>query len=378
MLDVYPLFDLEPTKGSGSYVFDNDGNKYLDFYGGHAVISIGHAHPTYVRAIQQQASNIGFYSNSVLNSLQLSVESKLNEIAGLDDGYDLFMINSGAEANENALKLASFANGRSRFIALENGFHGRTAAAIQVTHKMKHRTHFGLDIEVTFIPINDIEALESELNKGDVCAIIVEPIQGIGGVKVCTDEYLRSISELSRKYGTIFIADEIQCGFGRSGKFYAHQYSEVIPDIITMAKGMGNGFPVGGVLIKKGLLSIEYGMAGTTFGGNHLACAATSAVMDVIDEDSLLYNTILKGEYLRSHIDRMSGVVEVRGRGLMIGIAMEKAVKTLRKSLLFDHNVFTGSSSDPNVIRVLPPLNISQAQCDEFITSFEKATNVHF
>lgn len=378
MLDVYPLFNIEPIRGKGAYVYDKNGQKYLDFYGGHAVISIGHAHPAYVEALKDQAEKLGFYSNSVINTLQQEVDQLLKEVSGIGDGYDFFMINSGAEANENALKLASFSNKRSRFLALENGFHGRTAAAIQVTHKMKHRTSFNLDADVCFVPMNDVGAMKSELQKGDVCAVILEPIQGIGGVQICATEYLEEVSRLTSEYGTIFIADEIQCGFGRSGKFFAHQYSTCQPDIISMAKGMGNGFPVGGILVKKGLLSVEYGMAGTTFGGNHMACRATKAVLEVMAQENLINNARLQGDKLMIALRKMNGVKEVRGKGLMIGVEMEAPVRDFRQSLLYDHHVFTGSSSDSNVIRVLPPLNINEDHCDQFLTQFEQLSKTYF
>jgi acetylornithine/N-succinyldiaminopimelate aminotransferase len=375
LLDVYPLFDIEPVKGEGAFIFDKKGNKYLDFYGGHAVISIGHQHPHYVKSLQDQLGKISFYSNSVLNSFQQKVYNLINELAELEGQYDLFMINSGAEANENALKLASMANGRSRFLALEKGFHGRTAAAIQVTHKMKHRTAYGLNREVTFVPMNNMDALEHELSRGDVCAIILEPIQGIGGVNVCTSDYLKAVKAISEKHQTVVIVDEIQCGFARSGKFFAHQYAGIAPDIITMAKGMGNGFPVGGILVKKGLLSVEYGMAGTTFGGNHLACVATIAVAEVIKNENLIENAYQMGEYLRQKMQPFEKVKKVKGRGLMIGLEMDGPVKSLRENLLYDHGVFTGSSSDPNVIRILPPLNISKEHIDHFTHKFKKAIN---
>ena len=375
LLDVYPLFNIEPTRGQGAYVYDKDGTQYLDLYGGHAVISIGHQHPHYVGALKEQLGKISFYSNSVINSLQERVYELINELAQLEDQYDLFMINSGAEANENALKLASMANDRSRFVALKNGFHGRTAAAIQVTHKMKHRTAFELNKEVTFIEMNDIESMKRELSKGDVCAIIIEAIQGIGGVNTCSKEYLEAVSEISQQYGTVFIADEIQCGFARSGRFFAHQYANVIPDVITMAKGMGNGFPVGGILVHKGLLSIEYGMAGTTFGGNHLACTATLAVAEVIKNEKLISNAYKMGEYIKQIIKGLPKVNRVKGKGLMLGIEMTEPVKQLRANLLYNHHIFTGSSADPNVIRVLPPLNITEDHINHFAHHFEKAIN---
>lgn len=370
LLDVYPLFDIEPVKGQGAYVYDKNGIEYLDFYGGHAVISIGHSHPDYVNAIKDQAEKLIFYSNSVINSLQQEVATKIQEIAGIDN-YKLFMINSGAEAIENAVKMASFSNKKSRFIALEGGFHGRTAAAISLTHKMAHRTSFDLDSTITFIPINNTTRLEEELAKGDVCAVIAEPIQGISGIHVCSDTFLKSIAELSQKHGALFIADEIQCGFGRSGKFFAHQYSGVEPDIITIAKGMGNGFPVGGVLVKEYVIQEQYGMAGTTFGGNHLACRAVIAVLDVMKKENILSNSKSIGAYLMKELKTIPEIKEVRGRGLMIGIEMNGSIKGLRYNLLKEKHIFTGSSSNPNVLRLLPPLSITTDQCDHFLESFK-------
>jgi acetylornithine aminotransferase len=370
LLDVYPLFDIEPVKGEGAYVYDKNGTKYLDFYGGHAVISIGHSHPEYVKAIKDQAEKLIFYSNSVINSLQQEVADRIQKAGGLEN-YKLFMINSGAEAIENAVKMASFSNKKTRFIALEGGFHGRTAAAISLTHKMAHRTSFDLDSTITFIPINDSERLEKELSKEDVCAVIAEPIQGIAGIHLCNDNFLKSIASLTKKHGAFFIADEIQCGFGRSGKFFAHQYSGVEPDIITMAKGMGNGFPVGGILVKDHVIHEEYGMAGTTFGGNHLACRAVIAVLDVMKKENLINRARIAGSYLMDALQSIPQIKEVRGRGLMIGIEMNSPIKDFRYALLKDRHIFTGSSSNPNVIRLLPPMCINEEQCDHFLTSFK-------
>ena len=375
MLDVYPLFDIEPIKGQGPYIYGNDGQKYLDFYGGHAVISIGHSHPKYVKALKDQIDNLVFYSNSIVNRLQNEVIEKIYEVSQIDRDYNLFMINSGAEAIENAMKFASFSNGKNRFIALKDSFHGRTAAAISVTHKMKYRTGFDIDAERTYIDINDSVRLDQELSKEDVCAVIVEPIQGIAGVNVCSEEFLKNISHKTKEAGAIFIADEIQCGFGRSGSFFAHQQAGVSPDIVTMAKGMGNGFPVGGVLVKDHVLKAEYGMAGTTFGGNHLACRAVFAVLEVMKEEQLIENAQIQGEFLKVHLSQLPGIKEVRGKGLMIGVEMEFPVQDLRKRLLLDKRIFTGSSSNPNTLRLLPPLNINEDHCQVLIKALSSTIN---
>lgn len=373
LLNVYPVFDIEPVRGEGCYIYDNNGEQYLDFYGGHAVISIGHSHPHYVQAIKDQAEKLVFYSNSIVNNLQKKVAEKLFEVAGIGEDYEMFFINSGAEANENAIKLASFANPKKKIVVLENGFHGRTAGAISITSGMKHKTAFNTDFEKIFIPINDSHALESALANEDVFAVMVEPIQGIGGVHICNDSFLSDIQGLCQKHDAVFIADEIQCGFGRSGKFFAHQYADVKPDIITIAKGMGNGFPVGGVLVKKGLVDVEYGMAGTTFGGNHLACSAVMAVLEVIENENLLDNAKTIGNYLMKKLSTFPGVKEVRGRGLMIGAEMEYPVGDLRKDMVYQQKVFTGSSSDPKTLRLLPPLNITRKHCDKFFAALEKS-----
>ncbi len=373
LLNVYPVFDIEPVRGKGCYIYDKCGEEYLDFYGGHAVISIGHSHPHYVTALKEQAEKLVFYSNSIVNNLQKRVAEKLFEIAGLEDDYEMFFINSGAEANENAIKLASFANPKKKIVVLENGFHGRTTGAISITSGMKHQTAFNTDFEKVFIPINDGHALEMAFSNKDVFAVMVEPIQGIGGVHICSDTFLNDIQDLCQKHEAVFIADEIQCGFGRSGKFFAHQYADVKPDIITIAKGMGNGFPVGGVLVKRGLVNVEYGMAGTTFGGNHLACSAVMAVLEVIENEKLVDNASTIGTYLMEKLSIYPGVKEVRGRGLMIGTEMEYPISDLRKAMVYQQKVFTGSSSNPRTLRLLPPLNITRSHCDEFFVALEKS-----
>ena len=377
LLDVYPLFNVEPVQAKGCWIIDRKGDRYLDFYGGHAVISIGHSHPTYAKLLKEQIDQIIFYSNSVVNSIQREVAEKLIQVSGVSKDYRLFMINSGAEANENAVKLASMANRRNKFVVLEKGFHGRTAAAISLTDGMKHKTAFNLDFEIIRIPINDLNALENALSSEEVCAVMVEPIQGIGGIYCCTNSYLQSIRSLTRKNGTLWIADEVQCGFGRSGNFFAFQESDVEPDIITMAKGMGNGFPVGGILIKKGVLEVEYGMAGTTFGGNHLASRAVLAVLKVFEEENLIQNAQEMGDYLITQLKNVPGITAIRGKGLMLGIEMAYPVADMRKNMVFQENVFTGSSSNKNTIRLLPPLNVTKEECDIFITAFKNQAVLH-
>ncbi len=373
LLNVYPLYDLEPVRGEDVYIYDKIGDRYLDFYGGHAVISIGHTHPDYVMTMKAQMDKLMFYSNSIVNPLQHQVAETLLQVSDLKTGYELFMINSGAEAIENAVKFASFVNGRKRFITLKKGFHGRTAAAIALTDGMKHRTSFQPDFTHTMVDINDSESIKTELEKGDVCAVLLEPIQGIGGIHICSDEYLQNVRQYCNSTGTLFIADEIQCGFGRSGKFFAFQYAGVLPDIITMAKGMGNGFPVGGVMIREGLMNVEYGMAGTTFGGNHLACTAVLSVLNVLEEGQLIHHAKEMGDYLIKNLKSLPGVKEVRGKGLMIGIQMDFPVSSWRKDLVLEHKVFTGSSSDPDIIRLLPPLTIKKIHCDYLIEAMEKS-----
>lgn len=372
LFDVYPLFDINIVKGKGCYVWDDKGNEYLDLYGGHAVISIGHSHPHYVEMITKQVSELGFYSNSVINNLQQTVADKLGSLSGYDD-YALFLINSGAEANENALKLASFQNGRKRVVAFSKAFHGRTSAAVRVTDNLKIVAPINEGIDVTFLPLNDAEVVCAELAKGDVCAVIIEGIQGVGGIKLPTTAFLQLLRKECTETGTVLILDEIQSGYGRSGKFFAHQYAGIRPDIITVAKGIANGFPAGGMLISP-LFAPVYGQLGTTFGGNHLACAAAIAVLDVMKEENLVQNAATIGAYLKQELEKMPQIKEVRGQGLMIGMEFEEPVKDIRKKLLFEEKVFTGVSGT-NVIRLLPPLCLTHAEADIFLTRFKKVLN---
>lgn len=369
LFDVYPLFDIEITRGLGCRVWDSVGNEYLDLYGGHAVISVGHSHPRYLKALTEQASRLLFYSNSVINSLQQRLADKLGKASGYDD-YALFLVNSGAEANENAIKLASFHTGRSRVIAFDKAFHGRTSAAVEATDNPKIQAPVNQAGHVTFLPLNDIEAVKAELAKGDVAAVIFEPIQGVGGIRMATDEFMRQLREVTEQAGTVLIADEIQCGYGRSGKFFAHQWAGIRPDIITVAKGIANGYPFSGVLISPKFTPV-YGMLGTTFGGNHLGCAAACAVLDIMEDEQLVDNARETGEYLITKLKEIPGIKEVRGRGLMIGIEFDESAKELRRRLIFDEHVFTGAAGT-NIIRLLPPLCLSRAEADEFIEKFTR------
>lgn len=353
--DVYSLYDIEPVKGKGSWVYDADGQAYLDLYGGHAVISIGHAHPHYVNAIAEQVSKLGFYSNSVQNSLQDKLAKLLGEVSGYGD-YALFMCNSGAEANENAAKLASFVTGKKRIIAFNKSFHGRTSGAVALTDNPKIVSPFNTTENVTFIPLNDIEAAEKELTKGDVAAVIIEGIQGVAGIYEPTDDFLNDLERLTHKHGAMLILDEVQSGYGRTGLFFAHQRSGIRPDLITMAKGMGNGFPVGGVLISPEIKPVK-GMLGTTFGGNHLACAAATAVLEVFKQENVMQNAAEVGAKIIKDLKTMPGVKEVRGRGLMIGVEVEDDAPALRKKILFDNHVFTGGAG-VTTVRLLPALNV--------------------
>lgn len=366
--DVYPLFDIEIVKGRGCNTYDAQGNEYLDLYGGHAVISIGHTHPHYVTMMREQMDRLIFYSNSVVNPLQQNLAQKLGAISGYDD-YALFLINSGAEANENAMKLASFHNGRRKIVAFQKAFHGRTSAAVRVTDNSKIISPINEAMEVEYLPLNDFEAASHALNKGDVCAVIIEGIQGVGGIQIPTTEFLQHLRTLCDATNTVLILDEIQSGYGRSGKFFAHQYSNIRPDMITMAKGMGNGFPIGGVLIAPHFTP-SYGLLGTTFGGNHLACTAAIAVLDVMQEECLIDNAAQIGNWLINELKQLKAIKEVRGRGLMIGIEMDYPVKELRHKLLFEQKVFTGASGT-NVIRLLPPLCLSKQQAADFLQRFD-------
>ena len=364
LFDVYPLFDLEIVAGKGCYTYDTQGTEYLDLYGGHAVISIGHSHPCYVKRITEQAQKLVFYSNSVINSLQQQLADKLGALSGYDD-YALFLINSGAEANENALKLASFHTGKKKVIAFAHSFHGRTSAAVKVTDNPRIVAPINDTFEVAFLPLNDMARVEQEMAAGDVCAVIIEGIQGVGGIQVPDAQFLRDLREACTRHGVVLIVDEVQSGYGRTGKFFAHQHAGIRPDLITMAKGMGNGFPIGGVLISPQFTPV-YGMLGTTFGGNHLACAAACAVLDVMRDEHLVDNAARVGQYLIDRLREIPQIKEVRGKGLMIGLEFDQPVKELRHKLLFEQHVFTGASGT-NVIRLLPPLSLSQEQADCFI-----------
>ena len=369
LFDVYPLFDIEIVKGKGCHVWDTNGTEYLDLYGGHAVISVGHSHPTYVKAISEQVSKLGFYSNSVINSLQQKLADRLGKASGYDD-YALFLINSGAEANENALKLASFHNGKKRVLAFQHSFHGRTSAAVRVTDNPRIIAPVNEGLDVTYLPLNDPFAVEAELRKGGVSSVIIEGIQGVGGIQLPTDEFMRDLRTLCTKYEAVLILDEIQSGYGRSGKFFAHQYAGIRPDIITVAKGIANGFPMGAVLISP-MFKPSYGMLGTTFGGNHLACAAAIAVLDIMESEHLVDNAKQVGDYLIRELLELPGIKEIRGRGLMIGVEFEDAITESRSRLLFDEKVFTGVAG-MHTIRLLPPLCLTMDEAAEFIARFKR------
>lgn len=370
LFDVYSLWDIEPVRGKGCHVWDSEGTEYLDLYGGHAVISIGHSHPQYVKAVQDQVEKIGFYSNSVQNSLQKELADKLGEQSGYPD-YSLFLCNSGAEANENALKLASFHTGKKRVIAFHGAFHGRTSGAVAVTDNPAIQAPFNKGHEVTFVPLNDIEAVGAEIGKGDVAAVIIEGIQGVAGIFMPEVSFLQQLSLLCNQNGVILILDEIQSGYGRSGQFFAHQWAGIQPDLITMAKGMGNGFPIGGLLISP-RFEAKKGMLGTTFGGNHLACAAAIAVLDVLKEESLVKNAEKIGNYLQQELSGIGGgITGIRGRGLMLGVGFLPEFATIRNRLLFESRIFTGGAKN-NVMRLLPPLSISKGEIDIFITELKK------
>lgn len=376
LFDVYPLYDINVVKGKGCKVWDDKGQEYLDLYGGHAVISIGHCHPRYVEKVGQQLQRLGFYSNSVINTLQAELAERLGKACGYDD-YQLFLINSGAEANENALKLASFQNGRKRVLAIRKSFHGRTSLAVEVTDNPKIVAPINDCQHVTFLPINDLPAWEAELRKGDVCACIIECIQGVGGVGMLTPEFAQGLSQACQETGTALICDEIQCGYGRSGKFFAHQWLGIRPDIITMAKGIANGFPMGAVLISPRFTPV-YGQLGTTFGGNHLACSAALATLDVMESEGLVENAHLVGDYLMDELkelrQRTRHITELRGRGLMVGVVLDVPHKEVRSKLIHEQHCFTGCAGT-NVLRILPPLCLSQGEVDEFIKRLETVLN---
>ena len=368
LFDVYPLFNINIVKGKGCHVWDENNTEYLDLYGGHAVISIGHAHPHYVEAISNQVAQLGFYSNSVINKLQQQLAERLGKACGYED-YSLFLINSGAEANENALKLASFHNGRTRIVSFSKAFHGRTSLAVEATNNPKIIAPVNANSHVTFLELNDIEGAKAELEKGDVCAVIIEGIQGVGGIRIPEPAFLKALRELCDQTGTVLILDEIQSGYGRSGKFFAHQHAGIRPDMITVAKGIANGFPMGGVLISPKFKPV-YGQLGTTFGGNHLACSAALAVLDVMESEHLVDNAAKVGQHLIDELKKIDGIKEVRGEGLMIGIEFDQPVQELRKRLIYEQHVFTGASGT-NVIRLLPPLCLSIEESDEFLKRFK-------
>lgn len=374
LFDVYPLFDINVVKGKGCSVWDDKGQEYLDLYGGHAVISIGHCHPHYVEKMTEQLNALGFYSNSVINTLQRRLAERLGKVCGYDD-YQLFLINSGAEANENALKLASFKTGRTRVLSAAKAFHGRTSLAVEATDNPKIIAPINANGHVTYLPVNDLEAWEAELAKGDVCACIIECIQGVGGIKLVDEDFAQGLQTACKRYGAVLICDEIQCGYGRSGKFFAHQWLGIRPDLITVAKGIGNGFPMGAVLISPDFKPV-YGQLGTTFGGNHLACAAALAVLDVIESENLVDNARETGDYLMARLKEMQAtekhITDVRGRGLMIGIDLDMPHKELRQHLVYNEHCFTGCAST-NILRLLPPLCFTKAMADDFILRLERA-----
>ncbi|WP_430814628.1 aspartate aminotransferase family protein [Carboxylicivirga sp. RSCT41] len=372
LFDVYSLFDITPVRGQDCYVWDDEGNKYLDLYGGHAVISVGHSHPHYVNRISSQLKNIGFYSNSVQNPMQQELADKLGQLSGMDE-YQLFLCNSGAEANENALKLASFYTGRSKIVAFERGFHGRTSGAVAITDNQKIVAPFNASHDIEIVPWQDMEAVDKALSTKEVAAVIIEGIQGIGGIHIPSADFLKQLQSVCKKYNTLLILDEIQSGYGRSGKFFAFQYSDIQPDIVTMAKGMGNGFPIGGVLISPEIKAAK-GMLGTTFGGNYLACAAGLAVLEIMQEEKLLENVNKSGKYLFDKLSVMPGIKELRGVGLMLAIEKNENIALIRKELLLKNYIFTGVSGTCTM-RLLPPMTLNESHIDYFIDSLEASVD---
>ena len=372
LFDVYSLYDIEPVHGEGNYIYTADGTRYIDLYGGHAVISVGHSHPHYVGAVAQQVSHLGFYSNSVKNSLQVRFAEMLGKASGYED-YSLFLCNSGAEANENAIKLASFHSGKSKVLAFEKAFHGRTSGAVAATDNPKILSPFNRTENVEFVPLNDIEAVEERLRSGEFCAVLIEGIQGVAGIYCPTDEFLQQLREVTQRYGVSLILDEIQSGYGRTGKFFAHQYAGIRPDIITLAKGIANGFPMGAVMIAPHFKAVK-GMLGTTFGGNHLACAAAIAVLEIFEQENLVANARKIGDYLLEGLRRIPQLKEVRGRGLMIGVEIEGSASEVRRRLLRDHHIFTGAAGD-TTIRLLPALTITNREAEIFLASLKRVLN---
>ena len=378
LFDVYPLYNVTPVKAKGIEVWDDKGEKYLDFYGGHAVISIGHTHPHYVKRIKEQLEQMAFYSNSVQNPLQQALAEKLGQMSGCED-YDLFMCNSGAEANENALKMASFHTGKSKVIAFTNSFHGRTSAAVAATDNPSINAPINKQQEVTFLPLNDFGAFEKTIESQDYCAVILEAIQGVGGLDEPTTEFFQFIAKKCKAHNIVLIADEVQSGYGRSGKFFAFQHHldtersrGVQPDIISIAKGMGNGFPVGGILIHESFKP-SYGLLGTTFGGNHLACAASLAVLEVLEDENLMANAAKLGSYFKEKAAEIPEIKKVKGRGLMIGLEFDFEVADLRKKMILEQHMFTGSAKNKKLLRFLPALNITKEDIDLFFEALKKA-----
>ena len=371
LFDVYPLWDIEPVKGLDTTLWDKNGEVYTDLYGGHAVISVGHCHPHYVKMISEQLSNLGFYSNAVQNSLQRELGARLGKICGYDD-YALFLCNSGAEANENALKVASFHTGKAKVLAFRKAFHGRTSGAVAATDNPKIQAPFNATPNIVFVPLNDMEAVDAELSRGGFAAVIIEGIQGVAGIHEPTVEFIKGLRTLCDKYGCMLILDEIQSGYGRTGKFFAHQHYGVYADIITMAKGMGNGFPIGGVLINPAIKP-SYGMLGTTFGGNHLACTAALAVLDIIENEHLIENAARIGDYFRKELTGDKAIKEYRGKGLMIGLELKDEYVGLRNKLLFERHFFTGAAG-AQVIRLLPSLTVSQETAASFVKAWRELT----
>ncbi|GGK11737.1 acetylornithine aminotransferase [Yeosuana aromativorans] len=371
LFDVYPLYNVTPVKGNDVHVYDDKGTEYLDLYGGHAVISIGHSHPNYVNAVSNQVANLGFYSNAIQNPLQVELAKRLEEISDCKD-YQLFLCNSGAEANENALKLASFKTNKARVIAFNNSFHGRTSAAVAATDNPSIIAPINAQQQVTFLALNDIEGVKRELEKGDVCAVIVEFIQGVGGLDQGTAEFFEQVDTLCKANNTFLIADEVQSGYGRSGKFFAFQHYKVTPEIISIAKGMGNGFPIGGVLIHPSI-EAKYGLLGTTFGGNHLACAAGLAVLNTLETDNLIDNVNEISDYFISKASTIPEIKNIKGKGLMLGLEFDFEVAELRKKLIYEHHIFTGGASNKKLIRILPPLSIKKTHVDQFFEALRQA-----
>ncbi len=373
LFNVYPLFDITPVKAKDMYVYDENDIEYLDLYGGHAVISIGHSHTKYVEAISNQVSKMGFYSNAIQNPLQEKLAERLEELSGCKD-YQLFLCNSGAEANENGLKLASFHNGKHKILAFKNSFHGRTSAAVAATDDSKIVAALNAQQEVDFVELGDLDSVEIILKQNETCAVIVECIQGVGGLDQSTSEFYKGLESLCKKYNTILIADEVQSGFGRTGDFFAFQKHEISPDIISIAKGMGNGFPIGGILIHPSI-EASFGLLGTTFGGNHLACAASLAVLEVLEEENLMKNATEMADYFNENARNLPHLKTVKGRGLMLGLEFEFAVGDLRKKLIYQHKIFTGSAKNPNLIRILPPLTIRKKHIDVFFEALKQELN---